>query len=130
MKTREDSLYLFIFWRKDMDMSCEIQIIKDGDRPVFAVIPYERWLELTGEEVDTVHIPYEVTSLRLKTGISLIAAWRKHLKVTQRELAEQMGMTQSAIAQIEKEGTKNRRQTLEKVAKALGLDIRQLSRGA
>ncbi len=113
-----------------MEMPYEIQVIKDGERPAFIVIPYERWLEMSGENGDAIHIPYEVMNLRMKAGISLIAAWRKHLKITQRELADQMGMTQSAIAQIEKAGTKNRRQTLEKVADALGLDIRQLSRSS
>ncbi len=37
-------------------------------------------------------------------------------------------MSQSAVAQIERPGIHNRRQTLEKIANALNLDVQQLMR--
>lgn len=35
-----------------------------------------------------IYIPHEVVGRQLKEGLSLIAAWRKHLKITQKELAD------------------------------------------
>jgi transcriptional regulator with XRE-family HTH domain len=72
---------------------------------------------------ENIYIPHEVVGSRLKKGLSLIAAWRKHLKITQKELADRTGMTQPAIAQIEKPESKTQRKTLKKIAMAMNLDV-------
>jgi DNA-binding XRE family transcriptional regulator len=109
-----------------MNAHTEIQIIKQNGKPAFAVVPYDKWLELTGEE-EGVYIPHEVVGYQLKQGLSLIAAWRRHLKITQEELANKTGMSQPAIAQIEKGASKTKRKTLEKIALAMGLDVEQIT---
>jgi len=48
---------------------------------------------------------------------------RKQLGLSQRDLAEQTGLKQSAIARLEREGAIPRLDTLEKVSKALGLKL-------
>ena len=111
-----------------MNVHTDIQIIRQGGKPAFAVVPYDKWLEITGSDEDeNIYIPHEVVGYQLKEGLSLIAAWRKHLKITQKELAAKTGMTQPAIAQIEKPGSKTQVKTLEKIAMAMGLDIEQLT---
>lgn len=110
-----------------MNVHTDIQIIRQGGKPVFAVVPYDKWLELTGSEDEDIYIPHEVVGYQLKEGLSLIAAWRKHLKITQKELAAKTGMTQPAIAQIEKSDSKTQRKTLEKIALAMQLDVEQIT---
>ena len=111
-----------------MNVHTDIQIIRQGGKPAFAVVPYDKWLEITGSDEDeNIYIPHEVVGYQLKEGLSLIAAWRKHLNITQKELAAKTGMTQPAIAQIEKPGSKTQVKTLEKIAMAMGLDIEQLT---
>jgi DNA-binding XRE family transcriptional regulator len=105
----------------------DIQIIRQGGKPAFAVVPYDKWLELTSSEDENIYIPHEVVGYQLKQGLSLIAAWRKHLDITQKELAAKTGMTQPAIAQIEKIDSKPQGKTLEKIAMAMGLDVEQLT---
>ncbi len=82
---------------------------------------------LTGSEDENVYIPHEVVGYQLKEGLSLIAAWRKHLGITQKDLAAKTGMTQPAVAQIEKTGSKTQRKTLKKIAKAMSLDVEQVT---
>jgi DNA-binding XRE family transcriptional regulator len=91
------------------------------------VVSYDKWLELTHSEDEKIYIPHEVVGYQLKEGLSLIAAWRKHLKITQKELAAKTGMTQPAIAQIEKQDSKPQAKTLEKIAVAMELDVEQLT---
>ena len=43
---------------------------------------------------EDVYIPHEMIGYQLKQGLPLIAAWRKHMKVTQQELADKAGMSQ------------------------------------
>ncbi|MCK9173853.1 MAG: helix-turn-helix domain-containing protein [Desulforhopalus sp.] len=111
-----------------MIIDYDVQIIKESGRPAFVVVPYAKWIQLSGDnDAGGVYIPSEVRIMHAKTGLSLIASWRRHLKITQRELAEDLGMTQPAIAQIEKAGTKNRPETLEKIAHALKIEVEQLT---
>ncbi|MFH0724940.1 MAG: helix-turn-helix transcriptional regulator [Pseudomonadota bacterium] len=46
--------------------------------------------------------------------------------MTQKEVAEKMGVTQAALSQMESGEKKLRKATLEKLAKALGLSIEQV----
>jgi len=111
-----------------MNVHTDIQIIRQNGKPAFAVVPYNKWLELTGSDEDeNIYIPHEVIGYQLKEDLSLIAAWRKHLKITQKELAAKTGMTQPAIAQIEKQDSKTQAKTLKKIAVAMGLDTEQLT---
>ena len=57
---------------------------------------------------------------------SLMKAWREHFNLTQKQLAEKSGMKQSALARIENSSTTPRRNTLLKLAEALGLNVEQL----
>lgn len=110
-----------------MNVHTDIQIIRQGGKPAFAVVPYNKWLELTESEDENIYIPHEVVGYQLKQGLSLIAAWRKYLKITQKELAAKTGITQPAIAQIEKPDSKPQEKTIEKIALAMGLDVEQLT---
>jgi len=64
--------------------------------------------------------------LVIKKDMSRIRAWREYLKITPKEVADKIGISQAAFSQIETPNSKIRRITLEKVAKALGLTIDQL----
>jgi transcriptional regulator with XRE-family HTH domain len=46
--------------------------------------------------------------------------------ITQGALADRMGVSQAAVAKLEKPGAKPRRTTLERVATALGISVAQL----
>jgi DNA-binding Xre family transcriptional regulator len=99
------------------------QIIYNGEAPAFAVIPYEKYLELTGE--DRVLIPHEVVGISIKEDCNLLKAWRIYKKLTQREVAEKAGISQSALSQMEKSDNP-RTATLEKLAAALDIHPEQL----
>ena len=56
----------------------------------------------------------------------MIRAWRDHIGITQRELAVRIGVSQAAVAKLERPTAKPRRATLEKIAEALGISIENL----
>jgi len=102
-----------------------VQILKKNGVPAFAVIPYEDYLEfLPKKEDDTV--PQEVAEKAILNEMPLIKAWRLHLKLTQKEVAEKAGITQAALSQMERAENTNRTATLEKLAAAMGLDVEQV----
>lgn len=104
------------------------QVIEQNGVPAFAVIPYHEYLKLlslAGEDEDSL-IPHEVVELTIKKDFNLAKAWRIHLGLTQKEIAKRAGISQSALSQIER--TDNTRSaTLEKLARAMGLAISQLT---
>jgi DNA-binding XRE family transcriptional regulator len=105
----------------------DVQIIRQEGRPMFAVLPYDQYLALAGQHDDSdVYIPHEVIGLCVEKGMSLLAAWRTHKGLSQSELAERMGITQSGVAQMERPGAKLQKRTLDKAAIALGLAVGQL----
>ncbi|MBW7877663.1 MAG: helix-turn-helix transcriptional regulator [Candidatus Cloacimonetes bacterium] len=82
-------------------------------------------LRLVGQEER--YIPNEFVGLCIKKGMSLLAAWRTYKGLSQTQLAEAIGISQSAVAQSEKEGAKPRKSTLKKIAEALGVDVEQIT---
>lgn len=57
--------------------------------------------------------------------MTVMAAWREHLRLTQAEVAQRIGVTQAAYAQMES-AARPRKATLQKVADAFGLALEQL----
>jgi DNA-binding XRE family transcriptional regulator len=108
----------------------EHQIIRQGGKPAFAVVPYEQFLRLVGRgaaaEAEEATIPHEVVKAHIEGGASLVRAWREYLGLTQEELAERAGMSQPAVAKLEAPTARPRRATLQKLAAALGLRVEQL----
>ncbi len=103
-----------------------VQIIKQGNKPMFAVIPYDEYLALTNtDNSDDAVIPHAVVELVVKNGWNLLKAWRKHLGMNQKELAKLAGISQPALSQMERSDNLQDI-TIEKLAKAMGLEPEQL----
>jgi DNA-binding XRE family transcriptional regulator len=112
-----------------MNTHTKHQIIEHGGKPLFVIVPYEEYVELTGEEHDDddVLIPLEVSKIANLEDKSLVRAWREHLGLTQEEVATRAGISRPAYAQMEAKGAKTRRATLAKIAKAMGVEVDQLT---
>ena len=107
-----------------MNMPTEIQTIHDGDgKPAFVVLPYDLFMRRY------VHndglIPQSVLSARID-GDSAIKAWRQYFGLSQAVMAEKLGISQPAFAQLEN-AKRPRRQSMQKVATALKIGIEQLA---
>lgn len=102
------------------------QIIENNGKPAFAVIPYVDFIKIKHQlekPEDKTLIPHEVVVLNILKGMSMIKAWRTHLKITQAHLAAKAGITQAALSQIEKSDAKPHKATLKKIAEAMNLTI-------
>ncbi|WP_034838127.1 helix-turn-helix domain-containing protein [Endozoicomonas numazuensis] len=73
------------------------------------------------------YFPHDVVGFQVQ-GFSLITAWRKYKKLSQEQLADKMGISQSAMAQIENRDSTPQLKTLERVAEALGIQVEQLQK--
>jgi len=101
-----------------MNALTEAQVIRRMDgAPAFAVIPWEDYIRHFPQE-DTV--PNEVVGYMIKEGLGAIAAWRKHLGLSQAVVAARIGISQSAYGQQEA-AARPRKETRVKIAKALGI---------
>ncbi|WP_445672471.1 helix-turn-helix transcriptional regulator [Pseudomonas inefficax] len=106
-----------------MNRPTNVQIINGADgRPAFVVLPYADYIASRPQD-DLV--PNEVVGYMVKEGMTAIAAWRRHLDLTQAEVAERLGISQSAYAQQEA-AERPRKATREKIAKALGIPVQSL----
>jgi len=103
----------------------DVQIIKKDGKPVFAIIPYEDYLNLIPEDEDAT-VPQEVVGLIIKKGMNLVKAWRTYLGFTQRDVTKRAGISQAALSQMEKNTNELRTTTLEKLARAMGISVEQL----
>ncbi len=105
----------------------DYQIIEQDGKPTFAVVPYDQFKALLDsvDEAD-VYIPHDVVRKNAIEGMSMLRAWREHKKLTQAEVAKRMGITQAALAQMEKPDARPRKATLKKFAEALEISIEQL----
>lgn len=58
---------------------------------------------------------------------NLVKAWRLYLGFTQKEIAAKAGISQAVLSQMEKADNNLRNGTLNKLAKAMGLTVDQLT---
>jgi DNA-binding XRE family transcriptional regulator len=108
-----------------MNAPTNVQIISGPDgKPAFAVIPYSDFVKCT-QNADDIYIPHEVVAMMVDRDWSIARAWREHLGLTQEQVAERMGVTQSAYSQQES-SRKIRAATRRKIAAALGILPAQL----
>lgn len=113
-----------------MNIPIEPQVIKQGDKPAFAVIPWDVYQEPVKNYVpdeSEVWFPQEVVEANVVRGESLLKAWRDHLGLSQAEVAKRAGMSQPAYGKLEKPDARHRTNTLRKLAKALGITLEQLT---
>lgn len=97
-----------------------VQIITDNEgRPAFAVIPYADYLTLCNETSKDL-VPQAVVMHVLVDDMPPVRAWREHLNLTQKEVADRLGISQPAFAQQEN-ASRVRKATREKIAAALGI---------
>jgi DNA-binding XRE family transcriptional regulator len=113
-----------------MKTHIEYQTIDYQGNPAFVLVPWDdfnriRFL-LDGDKVRSTGIPQAVVEAHILREIPMIRAWREHIDITQRELAARIGVSQAAIAKLEKPNARPRRATLEKIAEALGISIENL----
>jgi len=100
-------------------------ILDSNGKPAFVVVPYAEFVKLPGV-VRPGMIPNEVVGKRIMNEVSMLAAWREYLMLTQEEMAKRMGITQAGYAQIEA-AKRPRKATLEKAAAAMGITLDQLA---
>ncbi|MGL4726696.1 MAG: helix-turn-helix domain-containing protein [Scandinavium sp.] len=126
-----------------------IQFIKDEQgNTQYVVVPYHVWfnmmldrvpLEEEGEEenweeipiehdeYDDVPIPHVVACLMDRDDVSLQAAWRIYRGLSQQEVADKLGITQSAVSQLESPDSRPQKRTREKLAAIYGCTQEQIS---
>ena len=100
------------------------QIIEKNGVPLFVLVPYDEYISSYHDK--EVYFPHEVVELHAIEGKSIIRAWREFKKLSQKEVADRIKISQSAYSQMEKPNARLRRSTLEKIAQALQIDIDQL----
>lgn len=106
-----------------------VQILRDASgHPTFAVIPFADYQALVkgkGKGKVEPGIPAKVVDLAMDNEWSAARAWREHKELTQTEVAQRMGITQGAYAQLEAKKS-IRKSSREKIANALGIHESQL----
>lgn len=101
-----------------MNVPTNTQIINGADgHPAFVVIPYA---EYVAHHPEKDLVPNEVVGYMVKQQMTAVAAWREYLGLSQQEVANRIGISQSAYAQQE-QAAKPRKETRLKIAAAFGI---------
>jgi len=113
-----------------MTTPINVQTILQNGKPAFVVIPYADYMRVMAASqknpwVPDDGIPHEVMRMTIGNRMTLARAWREYLGLTQESVARRLGISQSALAQMES-AKKPRKATLEKLALALGIRVEQL----
>lgn len=106
------------------------QTIEYNGEPAFVLVPVDEFRKirpLLENEAVKGGIPHSVVRANLVDGVPMIKAWREHLGMTQEELAGKAGMSQPALAKLERPGAHPRKTTIRKVAEAMGLSVDQVA---
>lgn len=117
-----------------------VQIIKQGDKPEWAVVPYQVYLQLVEDaemlqdvkEYDRVKaaleagdeevIPGEVVNAILD-GANPIKVWREYRQLSQQDAAEVMGISVPYLSQLETGKRRGSFAVLSAIARALKVPL-------
>ena len=106
-----------------------VQVIMENNAPAFAILPYIQFKlickALDDKAMDADEVPHEIAAMVLEKGYSAPKAWRKYLRLNQREAAAKLNISQAALSQIENNDT-NQAVTLRKIAVAYDISPEQL----
>lgn len=117
-----------------------VQVIKQGDKPEWAVVPYDTYLQLVEkaemlqdiqdydsakaalERGDDELIPSNVVDAILD-GANPIKVWREYRGMSQQEVAEQVGISVPYLSQLETNKRKGSFEVLSAIATALNISL-------
>ncbi|GIK09672.1 MAG: transcriptional regulator [Anaerolineaceae bacterium] len=120
-----------------------VQIIKQDDRPEWAVVPYETYLELVEkaemlldiqdydsakaslQRGDDELIPSEIVHAILD-GENAVKTWREFREMSQQELAEKAGISIPYLSQIETNKRTGSIEVLSAIAKTLNVSLENI----
>ena len=119
----------------------ETQIIHENKKPRFVVIDYklyEKFYDLIEKLEDAEdsrlnpatlgpRVPFEIVEA-ICDGKSPVEVWREYRHLTQKQLADKLGVTQAAVSMFENPKSNPRQSTLKKIAKALHCSAELLMR--
>lgn len=109
-------------------------IVKD-DRPTHVIIPIEEYDQLLDaieahQMVDELKNPKTKWISAQDAALELAGSWiaraRKQAGLTQKQLAAKLRVPQSQISRIEKHPERSTVKTMQRIAKALGVDLAAL----
>ncbi|KKY90562.1 XRE family transcriptional regulator [Enterobacter cloacae] len=125
-----------------------VQMIRDDKgKAQYVVIPYDEYfrmclqlaeiddetdadledIEYERDIYDEVRLPGEVCEIMDNYNVSLQAAWRILRGLSQQEVADKMGISQSAVSQLESPDSRPQKRTREKLAAIYGCKQEQIS---
>jgi DNA-binding XRE family transcriptional regulator len=119
----------------------QVQVIEQGGKPAFYVIPASLWERVRGELEDLedeaaydqaiaaddgIRYPAPVAHA-IADGVHAVRAWREHRGMTQEALALAADVSKPFISQIESGKREGSMGTLKKLASALGVAIDALT---
>lgn len=125
-----------------------VQLIKDDEGiPQYVVIPYNEYfrmclklselddetdddledIEVEHDSLDDVKLPGEVCRIMTWQDVSLQAAWRILRGLSQQEVADKLGISQSVVSQLEAVDSRPQKRTREKLAAIYGCTQEQIS---
>ena len=117
-----------------------VQVIKQGDKPEWAVVPYDTYLQLVEkaemlqdiqdydsakaalERGDDELIPGEVVDAILDCA-NPIKVWREYRGMSHQELAEHVGISVPYLSQLETNKRKGSFEVLSSIATALNISL-------
>jgi DNA-binding XRE family transcriptional regulator len=103
------------------------QIIEDNGQPLFVLVPYAEYVaSLNVEPGGNTAIPLAVSKAANMEEKSLVRAWREYKGLSQANIAERMGISRPAYAQLEARGANLRATTMHRLALALDVQKEQL----
>jgi len=108
-----------------MNEPIKYQTLKHAGKPTHVIVDHAQFMELLEQAKISETVPHEVVSAMVD-GISPVKAWREHKKLTQKEVADAMGITQPSYRAMEQSDAKLRKGSIEKLAAALGTTFEQL----